>query len=76
MNWNELDKEMQQRLYEDTLCDVAKCCDTWDIVPISEVDAICPECGRLMSKGHVICGCSWSPCVCETCGAAPCDGSC
>ncbi len=21
-------------------------------------------------------GCNYSPCVCETCGACPCDGSC
>ena len=33
-------------------------------------------CGEPTCDGVAASGCNYSPCVCETCGACPCDGSC
>ena len=35
-----------------------------------------PDCGEPTCGGIAASGCNYSPCVCETCGACPCDGSC
>ena len=49
------------------------CCDGWDY---GEPDGICPDCGEPTVDGKAATGCFYSPVICETCGAAPCDGSC
>ena len=53
------------------------CCDGWNYKD-EDVDGECPECGMPTVEGEAQygCGCNWSPVTCETCGYAPCDGSC
>jgi len=41
-----------------------------------EPNGECPECGELTIDGVAIDQCSYSPILCDTCGYAPCDGSC
>lgn len=43
---------------------------------IDEVDGECPDCGAPTAGGVSKDICYYSPCLCETCGDAPCDGSC
>jgi hypothetical protein len=56
------------------------CCEGWYNYPknYKESDiAKCPDCGGdVDSDGYAMSGCAWSPVSCETCGDAPCDGSC
>ena len=42
----------------------------------TEINGVCPDCGTETVNGKAAYGCNWSPCVCETCGSCPCDGSC
>lgn len=49
------------------------CFDGWDW---GEPDGACPDCGSPTVDGDAATGCHKSQVVCETCGAAPCDGSC
>ena len=49
------------------------CCEGCDY---GDPDGECPDCGALTVDGEAATGCCYSPCDCETCGAAPCDGSC
>lgn len=51
------------------------CSDGWEY-PDDEVDGECPKCGGPTVAGEAQEGCYWSPCICEECGAAPCDESC
>jgi hypothetical protein len=41
-----------------------------------EIDGECPDCGEPTVDGEAYESCAWSPVGCETCGYAPCDGSC
>ena len=51
------------------------CCDGWDYS--EEAVDECPACGEdVDADGDAVRGCSYSPEDCDTCGAAPCDGSC
>jgi ribosomal protein L37AE/L43A len=52
------------------------CCDPTDDND-NEAVGECPECGAEIDKNgdSIIWSCKWSP-ACETCGDAPCDGSC
>ena len=43
---------------------------------IEEINGFCHDCGCLTVDGKAITGCSYSPVICETCGASPCDQSC
>lgn len=54
------------------------CCDGWDNrVKGKEDYPECPDCGMEVDEdGDAIMGCNYSPVLCETCGAAPCDLSC
>ena len=55
----------------------AMCSDGWNYPRKGEpVDGECPDCGEPTCDGVAASGCNYSPCVCETCGACPCDGSC
>ena len=49
------------------------CADGWDY---GEPNGECPHCGEPTVDGVAATGCLHSPVTCETCGAAPCDGSC
>ena len=51
------------------------CSDGW-YSEESEIDGECPDCGEPTVEGVAASGCNYSPMVCETCGARPCDGSC
>lgn len=51
------------------------CCDGWSSDE-SEVNGECEECGGKTVNGSAASGCCYSPVVCDTCGYAPCDGSC
>ena len=51
------------------------CCDPWSS-HVDEVNGECPDCGMPTVDGFAAHGCSYSPCVCETCRYKPCDGSC
>ena len=75
MEWNELSKEEQLNIYNNTLDDISDCCDCWNY-PIENVNGICPKCGRAMYDDTCICGCNYSSVQCTYCGASPCDGSC
>lgn len=53
------------------------CSDIWDYrkrpdKPTGE----CSECGEPLYDGEPGASCTYSPVACETCGDAPCDGSC
>jgi hypothetical protein len=52
------------------MCSVPWCCEDY------EINGICPACGGPTAYGHASEGCYFSPILCETCGAAPCDDSC
>lgn len=52
------------------------CCDGWYPGPGEEIDGECPDCGGPTVEGGSAYGCNWSPVECDTCGWAPCDGSC
>lgn len=52
------------------------CCDEDWVSDESEINGRCSKCGELTINGKAATGCSWSPTVCEECGASPCDGSC
>jgi ribosomal protein S27E len=52
------------------------CCDGWGLEPGEEVNGECPDCGEETVDGGAAYGCNYSPILCETCGAAPCDLSC
>lgn len=41
-----------------------------------EPNGKCPDCGFETVDGETIEACACSPVECETCGRAPCDGSC
>lgn len=49
------------------------CCEPWNN---GEPDGECPACGEPTVEGEAAKGCYWSPKECNTCGSAPCDGSC
>lgn len=42
----------------------------------SEINGECPDCGAPTVDGDAYERCGYSPVICETCGNAPCDGSC
>lgn len=70
-------KEQLEKVTEETLDDIAGCCDCWNYIREgNETNDICPDCGRATIDGSCICGCNYSSVICKTCGAAPCDGSC
>lgn len=51
-------------------------CDGWSS-DSSEINGECPECENpTVVDGAAPSGCNYSPIVCDTCGYAPCDGSC
>lgn len=51
------------------------CCDGWDFS--EDTVGECPECGEPTDEtGEAVIGCNWSPVLCETCGARPCNDSC
>ncbi len=54
------------------------CCSRWNIPEDfhTPVNGECPDCGEPTVDGEAAYGCTYSPKVCETCGARPCDGSC
>lgn len=52
------------------------CCDSWHLESGEKPDGICPDCGGETLYGQAVEGCNYSPVICETCGDAPCDGSC
>lgn len=68
-------KEQLEEAYKETLSDISHCCAPFDW-GIEGVNGICPDCGRATSDGQCVCGCSYSPVECKTCGATPCDWSC
>lgn len=73
----EYTEEQLKKATEETLSDIASCCDNWNFIRDGyEANGICPDCGRATLDGECICGCCYSPVECKTCGAAPCDGSC
>lgn len=49
------------------------CCDGWNE---GEPNGECPDCGEPTVDGFAAVGCNYSPVICETCGARPCDDSC
>lgn len=51
------------------------CSDGWRY-GLDEVNGECPDCGYPTVDGEAFEGCNWSPVLCQTCGDAPCDGSC
>lgn len=51
------------------------CCDGWSSTE-EEINGVCPDCGEPTVDGIAAFGCNYSPCICETCGWCPCDGSC
>ena len=73
--FEEMTKEERLAVYNETLEDVGYCCD-YDQLDFSDMDGICPDCGRATCAGECVCRCHYSPVECDTCGAAPCDGSC
>jgi hypothetical protein len=53
------------------------CSDGWNYLRKGEpADGECPDCGEPTCDGVAASGCNYSPCVCETCGACPCDERC
>lgn len=82
----EYTEEQLKKTTEETLGDIAGCCDAWNFLRDCDdwdfirngykANGICPDCGRATFNGECICGCCYSPVECKTCGAAPCDGSC
>lgn len=56
------------------------CADGWNNYPKNykpEDIAKCPDCGEdVDADGFAMVGCNYSREECETCGSAPCDGSC
>jgi hypothetical protein len=51
------------------------CCDNRTDNP--KKAGVCPDCdGDVDADGDSLDICNYSPVVCETCGNAPCDGSC
>ena len=73
--FKEMTTEERLAVYNRTMDDISYCCDC-DSVSFDEMDGICPDCGRATTNGKCVCGCCYSGCVCETCGACPCDMSC
>ncbi len=51
------------------------CCDNTDYRE-EEIDGVCPDCGGDTVDGDAYDSCRYSPINCNTCGDAPCDGSC
>ena len=43
---------------------------------VTEINGTCPTCGVDTVDGRAFDICDYSPVLCETCGSAPCDGSC
>ena len=71
----EMSNEERKVVYDETYKDIAGCCYPWE-EPFEAMDGICPDCGRATTNGKCVCGCCYSGCACETCGACPCDMSC
>lgn len=74
--FEEMTKEERFAVYNKTTNDIAHdCCDyVW--FDFNDMDGVCPDCGRATHEGKCVCRCLSSPVECDTCGAAPCDGSC
>lgn len=70
-----LNIEERRKIYNETLDDIIGCCDYYSY-SFEEMDGVCPECGRATCGRECVCGCCYSPTMCECCGAKPCDGSC
>lgn len=51
------------------------CCDGTDFRE-EEINGECPDCGNPTVDGEAFECCHYSSTECETCGWAPCDGSC
>lgn len=51
------------------------CCDP-NNYDKSQINGECPNCGEPTVDGDAFEQCGYSPTQCETCGFAPCDGSC
>lgn len=51
------------------------CCSNTDFEK-KDINGECLDCGQPTVDGQAYDNCSWSPVECETCGWAPCDGSC
>lgn len=75
MKFEDLSLEERKEIYEDTLHDIDYCCDEYKL-EFEDMNGICPKCGRATCDGEAICGCNYSPVVCDSCNARPCDGSC
>jgi hypothetical protein len=41
-----------------------------------DINGVCPDCGEPTVDGNTYDRCYYSPTLCDTCGYAPCDGSC
>ena len=74
--FEEMTIEERMAVYNNTINDIGCCCCDYDKLDFSDMDGICPDCGRATCGGKCVCRCHYSPVECDTCGAAPCDGSC
>lgn len=53
------------------------CSEGWNYTEEAKEIKECPDCGAKVNEdGEALTGCDWSPVLCDTCGDAPCDGSC
>lgn len=50
----------------------------WGAIPYNEleINGECPDCGADTIDEEAVEVCGYSPVICNTCGYAPCDGSC
>ena len=74
--FEEMTTEERLTVYNNTMDDIAYCCDYDILGSFADMDGICPDCGRATCGGECVCRCRYSPVECDTCGAAHCDGSC
>lgn len=76
--FKDLTIEERKKIYKETLSNNGyyDCCCCGEKIPFEEMDGICPDCGSATANGQCVFSCGYSPCVCETCGSCPCDGSC
>lgn len=51
------------------------CSESWNHGQ-GQINGECPNCETPTVDGEAAEGCCWSPVICQTCGDAPCTGSC
>lgn len=71
--FEEMTTEERMVVYNETISEIGYCCD-YDLLDFSDMDGICPDCGRATCRGECVCRCRHSSVECDTCRAAPCDG--